>query len=185
MGKLPAFLFYPKDWRDDPALLMCSRTARSVWIDMLCLMFAAPVRGVCCSSDGEPWRDREIAKALGGDISTNMACIRQLLAKGVASRNERGAIYSRRMVNDERERQQNANRQALFRSNGKSNAEVTQGVTAKYGNENRYNYVNTKDKSNTRYEKCKLHPNAALTVWGECGECYGQKTKERGGCTPA
>lgn len=33
--------------------------------------------------------------------------------------------------------------------------------------------------------KCKKHPYAALTVWGECGECYGLRTEYLGGCQAA
>ena len=103
MGKLPAFLFYPKDWKEDPALQMCSREARSVWIDMLCLMFNAPIRGVC-QSGGRPWTHQEIASAIGGDIGSNVACITELVSKAVAAVNDCGAIFSRRMVRDEQAR---------------------------------------------------------------------------------
>lgn len=120
MGKLPAFLFYPKDWRDDPELQMCSRPARSVWIDMLCLMFFAPVRGVCASGDGIPWQLEKIGAAIGGDVGTNVACIQELVSQGVASCNERGAIYSRRMVRDEQEREANRKRVAKSRAKAKN-----------------------------------------------------------------
>jgi hypothetical protein len=36
--KLPAFQFYPGDWRKDPNLCRCSHAAKGVWIDMICLM---------------------------------------------------------------------------------------------------------------------------------------------------
>ena len=31
--KLPAFQFYPGDWRKDPNLCRCSHAAKGVWID--------------------------------------------------------------------------------------------------------------------------------------------------------
>jgi hypothetical protein len=92
-GKLPAFPFYARDWLTDPALLMCSRQARSVWIDMLCLAFFASTRGVCATGE-RPWSNQEIAAALPGDIGTNMECIAELLRKEW-HREILGAPYSR------------------------------------------------------------------------------------------
>jgi hypothetical protein len=45
MGKNPAFQFYVKDWLTDPALCMASHTVKGIWIDFLCYMWLAPVRG--------------------------------------------------------------------------------------------------------------------------------------------
>lgn len=106
MGKLPWFQFYPNDWRGDGNLSRCSKAAKGVWIDMLCLMFNCEERGVL-ASNGKPWSDQEIAEAVGGDTSAAIACIAELLAKGVASRNAQGAIFNRRMVADEHRRKVN------------------------------------------------------------------------------
>lgn len=117
MGKLPAFQFYPGDWLKDPPLRRCSAAARGVWIDMLCLMFECEERGVLASY-GEAWSDRDIAASISGDTSANLACIQELLRKGVASRNAAGAIYSRRMIRDEQIRKQVAVRVKKHRRNG-------------------------------------------------------------------
>lgn len=106
-SKLPAFQFYPGDWLKDPNLRRCSQAARGVWIDMLCLMFESECRGVL-ESDNGAWTDREIAAAVGGDVKENMALIKELLRNGVARRNDRGAVYSKRMVRDEEIRQERA-----------------------------------------------------------------------------
>lgn len=45
MGKTPAFLFYPKDWRSDPAVQGSSFATRGIWMEMLCLMWEARPRG--------------------------------------------------------------------------------------------------------------------------------------------
>ncbi len=45
MPKAPAFQFYVKDWMSDTALQMCSAVTKGVWINMLCEMWDAPVRG--------------------------------------------------------------------------------------------------------------------------------------------
>ncbi len=105
MAKLPGFIFYPGDWQKDPSVRRCSKAAKGVWMDMICLLFECPVRGVFVDAGGRPWGDEEIAVAIGGDTTSNLECIAELLAKGVAQRDARGAIFSRRMVRDEQERQ--------------------------------------------------------------------------------
>jgi hypothetical protein len=103
--KLPSFQFYPGDWMKDPNLRRCSRAARGMWVDILCLMFECEDRGVL-STGGEPWSDEDIAAAVGGDIAEGLSCISELLRKGVAHRNQSGAIFSRRMARDEQIRQE-------------------------------------------------------------------------------
>jgi hypothetical protein len=103
MAKRPSFQFYPADWIKDPALRRCTKAEKGVWIDMLCLMHECEDYGVLASAD-VPWSDHEIAGAIGGDISENLACISELLRKGVATRNHLGAIFSKRMARDENKR---------------------------------------------------------------------------------
>lgn len=102
--KRPSFQFYPGDWMKDPDLRRCSHNARGVWIDMLCLMFECSDRGVLASQD-VPWTDREVAGAIGGDPADAIAGIGELVAKGVVRRRADGALYSSRLVADERLRQ--------------------------------------------------------------------------------
>lgn len=91
--------FFWSDWRTDPNLCRCSKAAKGFWIDCLCLMHECDERGVL-STGGCAWSDGDIAAAVGGDHGTNMACLQELLDKGVAHRNSSGAVYSRRMVRD-------------------------------------------------------------------------------------
>ena len=52
MGKNPAFQFYVKDWLTDTQLRLASPATRGIWIDLLCYMWDAPVRGeISCSID--------------------------------------------------------------------------------------------------------------------------------------
>jgi hypothetical protein len=271
MGKLPGFTFYPGDWQKDPSLRRCSKAAKGVWMDMLCLLFECPVRGVFVDAGGRPWGDEEIAAAIGGDMSSNLECMQELLAKGVAQRDARGAIFSRRMVRDEQERQAAKERKRKQRAGQSSNILggddgfrpepqpglfsaphlVAEGVTAidriahlhpanvhlknkpvpvaqrtaiadaiaRDGEEavvsgtrslaagvaewessdwrfipnairfyQECGYLKPpqtwqRNRKKTRSEKCMLHPQAALTEWGECGECYGNKYVS--GCQPA
>lgn len=100
MPKLPGFTFYPGDWMKDPNLRRCSHAAKGVLVDLLCLMFESEERGVL-SSSRKPWTDQEIAIAVGGDTTITLAGLRELLDKGVLSRNSSGAVLSRRMIRDE------------------------------------------------------------------------------------
>src|ERR1043166_6520159 len=95
---------YAKDWLTDTELRVCSKAAKGIWSDMLCLMFLAPNRGVLAFADGKPWSDRQIAEAIGGDTNANLEWIAEFLSKGVAHRDKLGAIFSRRMVRDEEDR---------------------------------------------------------------------------------
>lgn len=101
--KLPAFQFYPGDWLKDPNLRRCTHAAKGVWVDILCLMHESQERGYLATS-GVAWSDEDIALAVGGDKSIVLACITELTLKGVAKRDARGALYSKRMVSDERKR---------------------------------------------------------------------------------
>ena len=104
---LPYFPFYPGDWMKHPGLRRCSRQAKGAWVDMLCLMFECEDRGVLATG-GEPWSDEDIAAAIGGDVSEGLACISELLRKGVAHRNQTGAIFSPEMIRDEQIRRARA-----------------------------------------------------------------------------
>jgi hypothetical protein len=67
MSKIPAFQFYPGDWLKDPALRSCSRAARGLWMDMLCLMHESPSRGYLAKLDGSAYSTAELIGMLGGD----------------------------------------------------------------------------------------------------------------------
>jgi hypothetical protein len=148
VSKLPWFSFYPKDWLTDVPLVSCSKEEKGVWIDLLCLMFLAPDRGVLADADGSPWPDEVIAGAIGGDISANLGAIRQLLAKGVACRNQRGAISNRRMMADERERQRTKERVRKYRG-----GDVTGDVTQMKRKCTNSVYVSNKSNTNTEEEE--------------------------------
>lgn len=105
MSKLPWFQFYPGDWSKDPFLRTCSRAAKGLWIDLMCIMFECSPRGILAFPGGVPMSVRDIAIAAGGDVEQNMQLLEELLVKGVARRNEEGAIFSKRMMEDDQLRQ--------------------------------------------------------------------------------
>lgn len=104
MHKLPAFQFYPADWRKDPSVQALSFFDRGVWFEILCLMHESEQRGKLLLN-GKPMPDEALARLLGLDKQILTKTISVLLDYGVASRDEQGALINRRMVRDENLRQ--------------------------------------------------------------------------------
>lgn len=115
MSKLPSFQFYPGDWMKDPALRSCTVAARGLWIDLVCLMFECPERGVLARADGTPFTNREISRATGVGLKVVNRLVGELSNAGVLQRNSRGATSSRRLQRDELRRAADAERKALAR----------------------------------------------------------------------
>ena len=106
MGKkLPSFQFYPGDWMKDPNLARCSLAAQGLWMRILCLLFEAESRGEGRTKN-VAWSYAEIARAAGGgvDVRTGVRYVQELVDKGVAKTAEDGAIYSKRLIEDEERR---------------------------------------------------------------------------------
>ncbi|MDE1871829.1 MAG: hypothetical protein KGI06_06350, partial [Candidatus Micrarchaeota archaeon] len=96
--KLPAFQFYPGDWRKDPAVQALSFEERGIWVELLCLMHESEQRGKLLLG-GQPYPEDRLARALGIDILLMGKVISTLITLNVASRcPETGALICRRMV---------------------------------------------------------------------------------------
>jgi hypothetical protein len=160
MSKIPSFPFYIGDWMKDPALRSVTRTARGLWMDMICLMWESPKRGFLQRPDGSPFSMAELSSMVGGEEECRRcgssprgnghkcphqpAKIWELLSEleraGVYSKTPDGVIYSRRMVRDEAIRTGVRNRvndyrerhrpQAGAAGTSQSNADVTQARNA-------------------------------------------------------
>lgn len=99
--KMPAFQFYPADWRKDPGVQALDFHDRGVWFEILCIMHESSERGVLLLN-GRPMPEPALARMLGLDNQTLNQTLTNLLTYGVASQREQdGALYSRRMVKDE------------------------------------------------------------------------------------
>jgi hypothetical protein len=102
MAKLPAFQFYPGDWRKDVGVQSLDYFDRGVWHEMLCLMHESERRGVLVLN-GQAMNEDALARLLGLDKQTLTTTITTLLTTGVASREAgTGALMCRRMVRDEK-----------------------------------------------------------------------------------
>jgi hypothetical protein len=98
--KRPAFQFYPGDWLRDANLRICSAGARSLWIDMLCVMHQAKPYGHLVFN-GKALDTAQLARMVGETPKDVGRWLKELEDNGVPSRTDDGVIYSRRMVKDE------------------------------------------------------------------------------------
>jgi hypothetical protein len=103
--KLPAFQFYPADWRKDPGVQSLSFHDRGVWFEILCLMHESGERGKLTLS-GQAMPEDALARLLGLDKQNLTKTLTTILTYGVASRcPDTGALVCRRMIRDEDLRQ--------------------------------------------------------------------------------
>lgn len=104
MSKLPAFQFYPADWRKDPGVQSLGYFERGVWFEILCLMHESEQRGRLLLN-GKPMPNEALARLLGLDKQILIKTLSVLIEYGVASYDDQSALISRRMVRDEELRQ--------------------------------------------------------------------------------
>lgn len=121
-GKRPAFQFYPADWQKDPALSACSLAAKGLWITIMCIVHQSEEYGFLILN-GAPMRPDQLARVVGENQRLVSKLLDELETAGVFSRDARGAIYSRRMVKDERIRNARAKGGQLGAEHGQKGAE--------------------------------------------------------------
>lgn len=121
-GKRPAFQFYPADWRKDPALSAYSLPAKGLWIEIMCIAHQSEQYGFLILN-GVPMRTDQLARMVGESQRMVASLLEELEAAGVFSRDDRGAIFSRRMVKDERIRNARADGGKLGAEHGQKGAE--------------------------------------------------------------
>lgn len=90
--------FEVSKWVSDTRHL--SRTARCLWLDLLCLMHDSPRRGYLLVSAGIPLTLEQIARFTGAPTEEVSRELRELVDSGVASITSDGIYYSRRMVRE-------------------------------------------------------------------------------------
>jgi hypothetical protein len=98
MSGQPWMKFYPSDWRVEPKLKLISREARSLWIDMICLMFEGGTGRL--EIDGRPMTVLELSKMLGDNPRTVKKLLAEIELAGVSSRDQGNFIVNRRIIKD-------------------------------------------------------------------------------------
>jgi len=99
MSRLPWFKLFKTDWLQEPTFRLCSRAARSLWLDMLCLMHDAQPCGHL-KLKGKRLDAKSLAAVFGDREKDVVAWLAELESNGVFSRGRGGVIVSRRMVRD-------------------------------------------------------------------------------------
>ena len=92
----PWMKWYTSDWRAEPTLRMVSRSARSVWVDLLGLMHESTLIGSLLLNGRIPTL-QDLAKVLGDDPQRLAEWMDELKEAGVYSIDADGTIYSRKM----------------------------------------------------------------------------------------
>ena len=100
MPKLPSFQFYPADWRKDPRLSSVSKSAKGLWMDMLCLMFESEKRGYL-QVNGKAPTEEQLARMTNCTTAELSQWFSELKEAGVFSQTRDSIVLSRRMVRDE------------------------------------------------------------------------------------
>ncbi len=85
------------EWRSDEDLLACSREARSLWLDMCGLIYAAKDRGRLVRANRLPHDLESLNAVLGDDVRVLRRLVTELEAARVFNRDPDGAIVSRRI----------------------------------------------------------------------------------------
>ena len=98
--KRPAFQFYPADWRKDLELQACSIAARGLWVELMCVMHESERYGHLYLN-GKPMNEVQAAAACRITVGIYRKLVAELKGAGVPGVDDKGAIYSRRMVRDE------------------------------------------------------------------------------------
>lgn len=91
--------FFWADWLRDTQLRRCSPAARALWIDMLCLAAQGDPIGYLADGD-DVLGVEEIARMTGFSKKHALRLVGELERRRVFSRDDKGRIYSRRMVRD-------------------------------------------------------------------------------------
>ena len=98
--KLPSIQFYPGDWFKDLGVQSLTYEEKGIWFEMLMYMFQSEQCGRLVLN-GQPMSDEDVGNLLHLEVAKVKQTLKQLLTKGVASRDEFGAIINRRMVSDD------------------------------------------------------------------------------------
>lgn len=110
--KRPAFQFYPKDWGDDPRLQVCSLAARGLWIELMRIMHDCEPYGHLVR-DGKPIEVAHLSLLVRAPKEDVVGLLSELKSVGVPGIIEKNGVEiwtSKRMVRDEKKREEDAKR---------------------------------------------------------------------------
>lgn len=146
--------FYTSDWRADPALRMCSLSARGLWAEMLCIMHEAEPYGHLLVN-GRGVEIKRLASLAGAGLREAVNALAELESCGVFSKTEAGVIFSRRMKRDKEKAERD-------KANGKQggNPSVKAGVNPQVNGEVKAQIPEARDQSLERQDSGATAPTA-------------------------
>lgn len=100
MSAVPFIKFYPSDWLSEESLRLVSVAARGLWIDLLCLMAKNERRGYLELNGGVNPTPTQLARLVGVPANEVEALLTELKQAGTCSIDEKGVLFSRRLVRD-------------------------------------------------------------------------------------
>jgi hypothetical protein len=102
----PWFPFFHKDWLTDQELRGCSALARSLHVDLICTMYSMePATGALKTAKGSIPDERIFKKLAGWTREEFDTALGELLEEKVLHRDDDGALFSRRVVRDIKQRE--------------------------------------------------------------------------------
>jgi uncharacterized protein YdaU (DUF1376 family) len=92
--------FNPNDWWQEPGLRAASLETRGAWIDILCLMWKSPHRGMLEMPDGCPPDAHKMHRILGCTVEQWTSIEAELYDLAIASKSSDGRMMCRRMMRE-------------------------------------------------------------------------------------
>jgi len=104
MTTFPFSKFFWRDYESDTLLKLCSLAAQGMWMRLLCIAAQSSEYGYVIMAGRNPTA-LDIAKTTGATESEVAELIAELERNHIFSRDRRGVIYSRRMINESKSRE--------------------------------------------------------------------------------
>jgi hypothetical protein len=101
--KLPALHFYVQDYLADTRFL--SNESKGFYVDLLCYMHKSSRRGYLNQANGQPYSPEDLGMMTGTSADRAAHLLLGLINSEVISATHQGIPFSRRMVRDEKKRQ--------------------------------------------------------------------------------
>gem|GEM_PF-3363154 len=117
--------FNPNDWWQEPGLRAASLATRGAWIDICCLMWKSPHRGVLEMPNGCSPDAQQLARILGCSEQELSRVQAELYTLAIADKSKDGRMICRRMVREAKQKQVASER---GRKGGKAKAARAQAL---------------------------------------------------------
>lgn len=182
---LPWGKFVWSKWLSDARLRACSYAARGLWMDMLCYMDASEEKGFLLVGSRAA-TSTEIARIVGGERRMVERLLAELEAHGVFSRDNRGAIFNRKMARDHVKSRENiANGKLGGNPNLKKNNELPEKTVNPSVKADKEEDIEREKESNTPIPPFGVQPQAAPSALNGAKDALPKRARFVPGEAPA